>query len=139
MFSRINDGFLAKADAGYVLVVMRCIGDKGERNPDSIWLMSRPLLSRAPRGRVHSLYSVFSFKKGTDMDADLFREAVDIAHGEFWLADCPTVRVAVKETIEKREKYTGLDGDPQKLSRYVAIICHEAAKSEIRQMESSTA
>ena len=43
------------------------------------------------------------------MNNELFLQAVDIAHGNFWLADDPRVATAAKKVIERRKYYDEYD------------------------------
>ncbi len=63
-----------------------------------------------------------------EMNNEIFDKAVEIAHGDFWLADTPQVAEAAKRIIERR-KCPPDDGNL--LARYVAIICHCAVQEEL--------
>lgn len=60
----------------------------------------------------------------------LFEEAIEIAHGDFVLAVCPSVLRKSKEVINRREHYDNFP-DRIQLAKYVSVICKCAKDAEI--------
>lgn len=77
----------------------------------------------------------FKVDKMSNVNEKVFAEAVEIAHKNFWLADCPTIAETAKGIINKRERFgelparvIGVENDWQTLygrmlAHYVGIIC----------------
>lgn len=68
------------------------------------------------------------------VDEELFEKAQDIAHGFFWMSDDTAVVEASREYIQKYH----IPPRHDLLAFYVAVICHQSVKEEVRQLESRT-
>ena len=55
----------------------------------------------------------------------VFRQAVEIAHREFWLADSPDVVDAAWRKVQERDRDL-----EEPLAYYVAVICKAAVDAE---------